>query len=107
MGDSWTDSPFLLSIISILLGAVNSSYLLIISPLYTFFLVIFERDEYHRGIPMFFLPLTIHLLSLGLPLNLIFQRSTSIFLGVAVALVANLWIWPSKSGEEALPEKRT
>lgn len=97
---------FLLSIISILLGAVNSSYIPIISPLYTFFLVIFERDEYHRGVPMFFLPLTIHLLSLGLPLNLIFQRSISISIGVAVALVANLWIWPSKSGEEALPEKR-
>jgi len=97
---------FLLSVISVLLSTINFSYMLVIAPLYTFFLVVFERDDYHKGIPMFFLPLTVHLLSLGLPFNLIIQRISSASIGIIVALAAQLWIWPSGNKSD-LPHKRS
>ena len=91
---------FLLSIISVLLGTINPLYIPLVTPVYTFFLVIFERDKQHRKLPMFFLPLGIHLMSVGFPLDFIFQRVGSIFIGIIIALVAKFFIWPSKGDEE-------
>lgn len=97
---------YLLSIVSIVLGTINPLYISIIAPLYTFFLVIFEKDDYHKGMPIFFLPLVMYVLSLNLSLDFIFQRNITILIGIIVALIANIWAWPSKESKNLIPGQK-
>lgn len=92
------------SLLSILLGALAPMELLFTVPIYTFFLVFLEQEEYHRGIPTFFLPLSVLFLSLEIPMILIPGRGVSVLIGVLVALVAHTFIWPSKTKNE-IPKK--
>jgi len=89
----------ILSLISVVLASLNTPYHLIISIFYTFFLVFIERDDYYRGIPMFLIPLTIHLLSIGITLEGIPSRLLSIFIGVLLAFIAQKTLWPVERRE--------
>lgn len=79
-----------------------------------FVLVLIERDNHHQGVPKYILPLSFLLLSMMMIPDgventaMMMQRSVSVVLGIAVALIVCTLVWPNNEvgDKQTLKPKR-
>ncbi len=106
--------PLLMTMIAVPLSVIPMTYAPITSAVFVFILVLIERDSHHQGVPKYILPLTFLLLSMMMPVDiptvdLITQRSVSVVLGILIAVVASILVWPNSGDgtDEVKPAKRS
>ncbi|GAM60546.1 hypothetical protein JCM19232_879 [Vibrio ishigakensis] len=99
--------PFLTTLIAVPLSLVAMPWAPLTTAIFTFVLVLFERDSHHQSVPKYILPLTFLLLSMMMvpsnvePIALMTQRAVSVILGIVVAIIAATIVWPNpESGSE-------